>query len=423
MRYAGRYIFCPMVFCGFVLAVLGGGALAHNKSLSFSQFFWQGQIIKVIFSLPARDVTLLPASAEQKLPQILAQHLDKTLQLHQAATPCQQQNRFHPLAARDGYIRVMATYRCADDSTDISITNNAFFDIAGSHVHFARIILDANKAGSAELLFTASQRQYKVTRQRDGRPTTRQGTHSSFAQSFINYFQLGVTHILSGVDHLAFLLCLLLIAASHRHALVLITGFTLGHSITLALSVLSPIVPNSHLVEAMIGGSIAIVAAESILAKSGLMPAMGIGAALGLFALAGVSAISGGAIALSAWAGMMLFVVSYSFLIHSQRDNQYLAAILTVAFGMFHGFGFGGLLLEVGLPKNQLLTGLAGFNLGVEFGQLIVVISAMLVLPYVRYILPPIYVPRGGGIIGWPAIAAAGLTGYGVFLFATRAIF
>ena len=415
VKYVGRYIFFLMIFCG-----LSAPALAHNKSLSFSQFFWQGRNIEVIFSVPARDVTLLPNAKQSTAPhilaQILGQHLNKAIKLKQIAAPCQQQSLFQPLPAQAGYIRVMANYICFSNASNLTITNNAFFDSAGSHVHFARIILQADSPGGEEILFTATQREYTLSTQRDGSIRAR----SSFVQGFGNYFRHGVVHILSGADHLAFLMCLLLIATSRRHALVLITGFTLGHSITLALSVLSPIVPNSTLIEAMIGGSIAIVAAETILARNGLMPATGIGTALVLFALAGFSAISGGAIALSAWAGMMLFVVSYGFLINNERDNQYFAAMLTLAFGMFHGFGFGGLLLEVGLPKNQMLTGLLGFNLGVEFGQLIILIPVMIIAPYIKNLLPPIRPLIG---TNWQGIAAAGLTSYGVFLFATRAIF
>lgn len=395
-------------------ALLVAPAAAHNKSISFSQWVWQGRTVELAFTVPARDVTLLPAAADAtSLDEALGPHLDQHIRVRQITAPCQQQGAFVAVPAQTGYVKMTARYVCFSNVANLTVENNAFFDLAGSHVHFARMVRELGGAGGTEVLFTANQREFTFSADRNGAMAAR----SSFVQTFTNYFWLGVSHILTGIDHLAFLGCLLLLATSRRHALILVTGFTLGHSVTLAFAALDLVTPNSALIEALIGGSIAIVASETILARRGLMPRVGIAVASVLFLQAGLSVWLGGPIALAGWAGMMLFCASYGLLIRTQDDSVRLALVMTFAFGLFHGFGFGGLLNDIGLPTGQVLGGLFGFNLGVEAGQLMILFPLFVFGPYAAELLPKL--PR----LGWREIAASGLTGYGVFLFATRALF
>jgi hypothetical protein len=230
-----------------------------------------------------------------------------------------------------------------------------------------------------------------------------------------NYFGLGVRHILSGIDHLAFVLCLMLLAPTRRASVVLITGFTLGHSLTLALAALEVVAPNGRFIEAMIGGSIALVAAESVLARTGAMPRAGGLAALALLVLGAVSWLSNGAIPLFGWLGIALFCLCYGRAVKSTADAHQLAPLMTFTFGLFHGFGFAGLLTSVGLPTGQVISGLIGFNLGVEFGQILFIVPIIFFGPWVGGRLPKL--PLNGR-----DILASGLTGYGVFLFVQRAL-
>ncbi len=137
-----------------------------------------------------------------------------------------------------------------------------------------------------------------------------------------DYTVLGVEHIWAGVDHLLFVLCLLWIAGSLKRILVTITGFTVAHSLTLALSALEwvrlPVPP----VEAAIALSIVFLASE---------------------------------------------------IVKGPRQNltwRYPIAVSS-SFGLLHGFGFAAALSEVGLPQTELLTGLLFFNVGVEIGQVV----------------------------------------------------
>ena len=142
------------------------------------------------------------------------------------------------------------------------------------------------------------------------------------------FFKMGVGHILTGYDHLLFLLGLLVVCRSLAPALVCITCFTLAHSITLAASVLGWFSLPSHIVEPLIAASILYI-------------------------------------------GIEIYFLSF----HLGRR-----AALTFAFGLIHGMGFAGALQELGIAQRPggVLAPLLGFNLGVEAGQIAITI---LVLP------------------------------------------
>jgi len=154
------------------------------------------------------------------------------------------------------------------------------------------------------------------------------------------YLQLGVEHILTGLDHLLFVLGLLILAGRNwRRLLATVTAFTVAHSITLALATLGLVnVPQSP-VEAVIALSIAFVAVEILRARQG----------------------QPGVAARSPW-------------------------IVAFAFGLLHGFGFAGALSEVGLPQGQIPLALLFFNLGVEAGQLVFVAAALAIAQLFRHL-------------------------------------
>jgi len=145
-----------------------------------------------------------------------------------------------------------------------------------------------------------------------------------------SYLVLGVEHILGGVDHLLFVLALLLIVRGGKRILLTITAFTVAHSITLVSATLGWVHVPGPPVEAMIALSIVFVAAEIVRGLRG----------------------KPGLTARAPW------VVAFSF-------------------GLLHGFGFAGALAEVGLPQKAIPVALLMFNVGVELGQLIFVAVAL----------------------------------------------
>ena len=148
------------------------------------------------------------------------------------------------------------------------------------------------------------------------------------------YTVLGVEHILTGIDHLLFVIGLLFLVGFRRKLVWTITAFTAAHSLTLASAALGWLTLRSAPVEACIALSIVLVAAEAL------------------------------------------------------RDRQTLArrlpALVSFIFGLVHGLGFAGALKDIGLPENHLWIALLTFNVGVEFGQLMTVGAAWLVYRVVR---------------------------------------
>jgi HupE / UreJ protein len=152
---------------------------------------------------------------------------------------------------------------------------------------------------------------------------------------FKSFVFLGLEHILTGYDHLLFVLSLIALGGSLRYLLKVITAFTLAHSVTLALTTLGIIALPGRIIESGIALSIAYVAAENIFSRN-------------------------------------------------KSDLERSRWIITFVFGLLHGMGFAGLLGEMNLSTSSLPVALVGFNLGVELGQLSVVIPAFLVLRWLE---------------------------------------
>lgn len=145
-----------------------------------------------------------------------------------------------------------------------------------------------------------------------------------------DYFRLGTEHILTGWDHLAFVLGLLLLVGMHRSLIWPISAFTMGHSITLALAVLGWIQVPTAWVEAAIALSILLVAVEAAQKHH----------------------------AYKTWFARM----------------PWLSAAI---FGLLHGLGFSAALGEIGLPRSEIPLALLFFNLGIEAGQLLFIAAAL----------------------------------------------
>ena len=148
------------------------------------------------------------------------------------------------------------------------------------------------------------------------------------------YLLLGYTHILpKGLDHILFVLGIFLLSPQLKTMLLQVTAFTVAHSITLGLSIYGLVSLPARVVEPLIALSIAYVAIENLVTRD-----------------------------LKPWRLALVFT-----------------------FGLLHGLGFAGVLRELGLPREEFLTGLLTFNLGVEGGQLTVIAIAMLLVwPFVH---------------------------------------
>ena len=149
----------------------------------------------------------------------------------------------------------------------------------------------------------------------------------AWLDAFLNYLVIGFTHIVpKGLDHILFVVGLFLLSARLGPLAWQITAFTLAHSVTLALGVLGIVRLSPAIVEPLIAASIVYVAVENMISDK-----------------------------LQKWRPAVVF-----------------------GFGLLHGLGFAGVLAEVGLQRAHFVTGLVAFNLGVELGQLAIVLACFL---------------------------------------------
>lgn len=154
---------------------------------------------------------------------------------------------------------------------------------------------------------------------------------SEYSNSAFGFFKLGVTHIVEGYDHILFLFCLLIAGGTMKHFLVVVTAFTLGHSLTLAASVLGFFSLPSQLTETVIALSIVIAALVNIPWLKQDLPS-------------------------------------------EETKTLRVRGLMAGGFGLIHGLGFAGLLKEIGIQGSGVAAPLLGFNLGVEAGQLALVV-------------------------------------------------
>lgn len=161
-----------------------------------------------------------------------------------------------------------------------------------------------------------------------------------------DYWRLGTIHILEGIDHLLFLLALLLIVSGFGSLLKAVTAFTVAHSITLALATLELVHVPSAPTEAIIALSILFLASEIIHKHN----------------------------------GQISLTEKYPWLI-------------AFIFGLFHGLGFAGALSEIGVPQHEVPLALFMFNVGVETGQLMFIAVVLALLALLRCL--PVTLPQG----------------------------
>lgn len=200
--------------------------------------------------------------------------------------------------------------------------------------------------------------------------------------AFLPQWQQGLHHIVLGWDHLAFLLGLLLWASRLRALVGLVTGFTIGHSVALLLTVLAQIQPPAVSIELIIAASIIFVALpQRGLAQRRLSSLVILGCSLLAAWLSAQSQML--------WAGVALLALGHLWQIKGNDTQALLAGLILAAlFGLLHGFGFAGAVLEATQQATQIWPIILGFNLGVETGQLFIVIPAWWLLQRWRHGAP-----------------------------------
>lgn len=262
------------------------------------------------------------------------------------------------LDSADGFFAVVRrTYRCPRLVAEATVRYDLFFDLDPRHQGIVRVAFDGGE--EREQVFRNDSRTLVLRRDLGVWDHVR------------DYLGLGVEHIFTGYDHLAFLFALLIVTGAGpggvrlrdkaRRVLGVITAFTVAHSVTLIASALGLVALPVRVVEPAIALSIAYVAIENLL--------------------------------------------------NPAPRHRWL---VTFGFGLVHGFGFASVLKEIGLPDKGLVLSLLSFNLGVEVGQLAVVAALLpLLVVIAERAIAPVWVALALGLAGGGGFVLLGRFGVG----------
>jgi hypothetical protein len=324
------------LLCILFALLFEGNALAHKPSDSYLKIFGGGEKLEIQWEVGLKDLDFLIGLdmnqdgeitwGEVKVQrQAIAAHALSRLHIVVDGRECELQlGELMVTRHSDGTYAVLSlTSDCAGDASVLEIEYCLLFDMDPTH---RGLVLYTNQQFSSTHILGPTSPNLEL----------RVGEHSVWA-SLVDYVREGVWHIWIGFDHILFLLSLLLPSVlvlrgetwepveafrpACQAVLKIITVFTLAHSITLWLAVMEYVTLPSRMVEATIAFSIVVTAVNNL---HPVLPLKG-------------------------WA-------------------------IAFAFGLVHGFGFANVLIDLGLSDTALAVSLFGFNVGVELGQMAIVL-------------------------------------------------
>lgn len=391
------------LLAGLVLASTALPAGAHTRSETQSVWRIIGPIVHLTFTVPNIEAKRLTPNGAQPTDAQLSAYLAQHVGVLHNGKACPRDGNIQTIQGAPGFRRYEFTFKCPD-ANGIALHSSAFFKMVPTHTTYAQIVEDNGNFISQ--IFTADRQTLDLS--------TASGASELQNASFFEYIYLGIMHIFTGPDHQAFILGLVLLSRKVRDLLFVVTGFTIGHSITLALAVTGIIRPHPEFIDALVGLTIALVAAEN-LGESGhrMRTVAGTVAAL-LLGMAALRFAGVGSMPALILIGAAIFAANYLMISNHLKDAARLRLVVTLIFGTIHGFSFAANLLSMRLPTGRLAELLVGFNSGVEIGQLCVVgviLGFVAILRKVHLTLPrPIVVD----------VVSAALIGVGFYWLASR---
>jgi hypothetical protein len=261
-----------------------------------------------------------PSEAEASKPRVLT-YVGEHVQVTTDRGPCRV-GALQTYALTGERLRIVHALHCPAPYGALEVRNTAFQEDEGGHTFLGTF--DVNGRASGHSFRAAST-------------VTRIPVQGAADTSLLALVSLGVEHILGGLDHVLFVVSLVVVVASLRELVFVISAFTLAHSVTLSIGALELVRAPAAIVEPLIALTIAVVACENLwLATRRAPPGR-------------------------AW------ILRYR-------------PWLVFGFGLVHGFGFSGQLRELGLRSTSLAKALLAFNVGVELGQLLIVIPLFLLV-------------------------------------------
>lgn len=382
------YFFVFLTLSAFVFPAQ---VFAHASSESYANWLQDDKHIEVKFTIKLSDLNLLADFFEgEKMgwQERVASHIEDNIFLMASETPCTLKFGNALIKVAHGYFQYQNRFQCSSYE-NLKIINNAFFSWDKSHMHIARL---TEKDGHIqEAIFLDSQRQWSSSENQ---------LDISQTVSIPAFILLGFEHILSGWDHLAFLLALLLLCfannSSWKTIALLVTGFTLGHSISLFLSMQQLLISDSLMVEAFIAWSILLLVFETRFQITPSQKYLAGFLLVAFFAYAFIGQVFLSSIfPILSLIGLLLFSLSYLYLgqrLQTKKSKVLLATLITSAFGFIHGLGFAGNLQTYQISQESVLPALFGFNVGVELGQILIIFIIFAVYKLVSKLFDEKYV-------------------------------
>jgi hypothetical protein len=347
---------------GCLLLLAGSLAEAHIRSESHSSWVIDKGLVRTTITFPDKEAENIAQGRRPSDEEILT-YLTSRIGVSAEGQSCRTTAPGHMLQAATGYRRGEYVFDCPTEK-NLVLRFDAFVDLVPSHVDFAQIQFADGDV--VEQLFTQSDTRFDLTESQGGKFNS---------AGFIEFVKMGIMHIFTGVDHMSFLLGLVLISRRLRDLVFVVSGFTLGHSITLALAVTGIIRPQVQYIDALVALTIALVGVENIVVslERPAKLALATGGFLLILALLSIRGI--GALPPALLTGAAIFSAAYLLISGQLHDSGRLRMVVTTIFGLIHGFGFAADLLEARLPPEKLAQILFGFNIGVELGQLTIVLA------------------------------------------------
>jgi hypothetical protein len=381
---------------------------AHERSESFSRWRYAHGALSGIITVHSREVTrlALPGEGDGYLSEIFAAHAEKTIRAATDGKPCTATRPPHFLGAQPGYIRLAVEMRCSPgDSLELHV--GTFFEVAPTHHHFTYV--ESDSGAGREAILSVSEPTLRLDLKPSGAPGAR----------LLQFVEMGIEHIATGIDHLAFLLALLVTARTARQVLLVVTGFTLGHSLTLTLAVTGLVQANRGAVESLIGLTIALAAARNLIDGERAGRGAAIAAAVIVGSLLLVPSAARPDMPASLIGAIGLAAASFVWLGGASASDGSIGArfLMAMCFGLIHGLGFASALQDLHLPQSMLVSTLVGFNIGVEIGQVAAVAVAALFLRAASRCWPG---ARDSDALA--VVASAALVAVGIAWFLVRAV-
>ena len=405
MRRVAKFVHSLIVLALALGPTWSGPAFAHTRSETHSAWLIKGNTVHLQFTVPDLEAKRITPDGDMPTVEQLGDYIADHVGALSGEQSCKRTEGPRPVATSPGYRRYEFTFECPSDD-DIKVHSSAWFELVETHTDFAQI--QTNEGAFIEQLITKDQQTLDVSAS---------ALNPLQDAGFLEFLKMGMEHIFTGIDHMSFMLGLVLISRRVRDLLFVVTGFTIGHSLTLALAVTGILRPHAEFIDALVAFTIAMIGAENLgdSTHKPFVVALGMGGIM--FALL-IAQYLGAPVILPALLliGAGIFGANYLMLTGHMRDAGRVRLVMTLVFGLIHGFGFASNLLDMRLPNDRLTELLLGFNLGVEVAQVIVVMSAVLladILVKVKLAMPrPIFTD----------IAASFLVAEGLVWFLSRTI-